>query len=441
MSTVATVYTDLLHHAGPKADHQLTVVDGPDVGRACRIEETIVVGTDRTCDLVLTDDRVSGRHLRVERSAHRFEAIDLESRNGTLYEGSRITAANLPAGAMLKLGRSVLRIEPLVRSLDIAPSSAHRFGDLVGRSLVMREVFAVLELAAASDVTVLLEGETGTGKELAARALHQESERHRGPFVAIDCSALPENLIESELFGHQKGAFTGATSARKGAFQRASRGTLFLDELGSVPLKVQARLLRALEERRVRPVGADRELEVDVRVVAASRDDLDARVADGRFRSDLFYRLAVLRVRLPPLRQRREDIAILVAAILAQRGIEVEELGGPTLDSLVAHDWPGNVRELRNIVERAIALSPGARNRVPLRFLRPDAIASSDELRVHTELPWADAKRAVVEAFERKYLKALLEASKGNLSAASRTSGLDRKQLRTLARKHGLLED
>jgi transcriptional regulator with PAS, ATPase and Fis domain len=223
----------------------------------------------------------------------------------------------------------------------------------------MREVFAVLELAAASDVTVLLEGETGTGKELAARAIHDASQRRRGPFVAVDCGALPANLVESELLGHVRGAFTGALQARRGAFARADTGTLFLDELDALPLDLQPRLLRALETRTVRPVGGDAEQAIDVRVVAAAQRDLAAAVAGGALRPDLYYRLSVVRVTLPPLRARREDIAAIVRTLLQLRGLAVTDIEGPALARLAAQPWPGNVRELRNAVDRAIALSPG----------------------------------------------------------------------------------
>ena len=435
--TVATVYTDTF--GGQAGVAQLVVVDGPDAGRACRLDAPRVVGTDGGADLVLADRRVSHAHLRVSPSEGGFEAEDLKSRNGTFYEGARFERGTLPLGATLKLGHTLVRIAPVARPLDIEPSRARSFEELVGPSLLMREVFAVLELAAQSDATVLLEGETGTGKELAARALHDASARRGGPFVAIDVSALPRELVESELFGHTKGAFTGATSARRGAFVRAHGGTLLLDELGTVSAAVQARLLRVLEERRVRALGADHETPIDVRVIGASRDDLDARVADGRFRSDLFYRLAVLRVRLPPLRERREDVWPIAEAMLRRRGIDPVGLPDDARAALFAHDWPGNVRELRNVIDRALALSPGASSAAELRGLDPGAAPPRDPLIVHPGLPWSEAKQRVIDAFERRYLGALLQECEGNLSEASRRSGLDRKQLRTLAKKHGLL--
>ena len=297
----------------------------------------------------------------------------------------------------------------------------------------------MLELAARSQVTVLLEGETGTGKELAARGVHEASERRGGPFVAIDCGALPESLLESELFGHVRGAFTGATGDHKGAFQRAQGGTIFLDELDSVPLAVQARLLRVVEERRVRPVGGEQERELDVRIIGATRAHLPTRVAEGAFRPDLHYRLSVVRVMLPPLRQRREDIGLILDELLRRRGIDEAAVGGANLDRMLAHDWPGNVRELRNVIDRALALSPGAQSFGELRLGLSAAAAGDDPLAVRTDLTFAEAKQLVLEAFEQRYLRDVLERCGGNISATSRESGIDRKHLKTLLRRHGLV--
>jgi DNA-binding NtrC family response regulator len=244
--------------------------------------------------------------------------------------------------------------------------------------------------------------------------------------------------MESELFGHVRGAFTGASGPRAGAFARANGGTLFLDELGGVPLTVQARLLRAIEERKVRPVGGDEEKALDVRIVAASRDDLSARVADGSFRSDLFYRLSVVRVLLPPLRSRREDIAAIVSELLRRRGIDGGSIAGPGLDALVGHGWPGNVRELRNVIDRAVALTPGARTFGELR-IDVASQPAEDGLSVRSDLPFSDAKQAILEVFEARYLRDLWERCEGNLSAIARESGLDRKHLRSLLRKHGIV--
>ncbi|MCA9705008.1 MAG: sigma 54-dependent Fis family transcriptional regulator [Myxococcales bacterium] len=441
MSTVATVYGEALPGEGRRRV-ELVVVEGNDRGRAIPLREGQEhhVGTSAACDLVLTDERVSSRHLRIRPEGDGFVVVDEGSTNGTHYQGSRIDQARLPAGASLKVGRSVLQVRPQAEALHLPPSRARRFGELVGESLALRQAFAVLELAAGSDVTVLLEGETGTGKELAARALHEASARRKGPFVAVDCGALPESLVESELFGHVRGAFTGATSDRQGAFARARGGTLFLDEIDGVPPAVQARLLRALEDRTIRPVGADRELPLDLRLLVATQAPLPARVAEGSFRADLFYRIAVLHLRLPPLRERREDIAPIVGHMLRRRGLAGGGVEGEGLERLRAHDWPGNVRELRNVIDRAIALCPGATRFSELRLHLHAREHELAPLRVRTDLPYAEAKAAVIEELERRYLGELWAECDGNVSAAARRSGLDRKHLRTLLRRHGLLD-
>ncbi len=439
MERATTIFSEALPDGSePRARCQLVVVEGPDRGRAVRLDARVVVGADDDCDLVLTDERVSGRHVELKPDGVRFEVTDLDSRNGTLFEGSLIVRVVVPVGATLKVGKTFLRVQPVREPVEVEPSQSRRFGDLVGESLAMREVFAVLELAAESDVTVLLEGETGTGKELAARAIHEAGGRRSGPFVAIDCGALPETLLESELFGHVRGAFTGASHARKGAFARADGGTIFLDELGQISPAVQARLLRVLEERAVKPVGSDDVRKVDVRVVGATRHDLDALVATGAFRADLLYRLSVLKLTLPSLRTRREDLPILVDTLMTRSGLSAGDVAGPNLDRLVVHDWPGNVRELRNVIERSIALTPGANGFAELR-LKVASQATGEPLTVRSDQPWADAKQAVLAAFERRYLTDVFARNDGNIAATARDAQMDRKHLRTLLEKHGLL--
>ena len=439
---MATLYGEPLDGDGRRRA-QLVVVEGRDRGRAIVLREghDHHVGTHADCELTLTDERVSGRHVCIRPEGEHYVVTDQGSTNGTHYEGSRIEQARVRAGASVKVGRSVLQVQPQAEALLLPPSRSRRFGELVGESLSLRQAFAVLELAAASDVTVLLEGETGTGKELAARALHDASERRSGPFVAVDCGALPESLVDSELFGHVRGAFTGATADRTGAFARDRGGTLFLDEIDGVPSAVQARLLRALEERSIRPVGADRELPLDLRLVVATQAPLPARVAEGRFRADLFYRIAVLHLRLPPLRERREDIAPIVAELMRRRGMARHAVEGPGLQRLLAHDWPGNVRELRNVVDRAVALSPGAECFADLRVWLHPREHELPPLAVRTDVPFAEAKAELMAQLERRYLGELWADCDGNLSAAARRAGLDRKHLRTLLRRHGLLPE
>ena len=305
----------------------------------------------------------------------------------------------------------------------------------------MRRLFAILEQVSNTDSTLLVEGETGTGKELVALAVHEASPRKDGPFVVLDCAAVPGELVESELFGHVRGAFTGAATNRPGAFVSADNGTLFLDELNSLPITMQPKLLRALESRSVKAVGSDAPRKVNVRVIAACNSDVERDVAEGRFRPDLFYRLSVVHVRIPPLRQRRDDIPVIAARMLEEMGgCEPGEISGPNLDRLAAHAWPGNVRELRNVIERACALSGG----VPRPFrdmtlhLGPSR-EGGERLQVDTEATYSRAKEKVLASFERIYLEALMQRCGGNISLASRVSELDRKQLRKLLRRLGLI--
>ena len=450
VATIASSHPDHPVTQGRSGRTQLVVVEGPDMGRAVALRDApVLVGTDPGCDLVLADPRVSRRHLELRPAEAGFEVRDLGSRNGTIFQGAAITTATVGPGATLRLGNSYLRVQPQPHHLELQPSERRRFGELVGESLAMRELFTILELAADGEVTVLLEGETGTGKELCARAIHEHGVRRRGPLVTLDCGALPEGLVESELFGHVKGAFTGAMQARKGAFVRASGGTLFLDEVDSLPAKLQPRLLRALESRRVRPVGGDDEVEVDVRVIAACQRDLATAVASGEFRPDLYFRLSVLRVVLPPLRARREDLAPTIRELLTRRGFFAADdrspvIGGDNLERLIAYAWPGNVRELRNVLDRALALSPAARSFAQLRLslandVGPGAGAdAAGELAIRTDLPYAEAKQRLLDAFERRYLGELLARNDGNISATAREAGVDRKHLRALLRKHDL---
>ena len=434
-----TRLTTQMEESGAPVRCQLVVVEGPDAGRGVPLDAARVLGTAGGCDLVLTDERVSARHLEVRPREPGFLVIDLDSTNGTWLEGARVNQVEVQAGATLRVGKSFVRVQPAARNIDVGPSSARRFGDLVAESLAMREVFAVLELASRGDVTVLITGETGTGKELAARAVHDSGSRRSKPFVTVDCGALPESLLESELFGHVRGAFTGAVSERRGAFQRADGGTLFLDELGAVSPGVQSRLLRVLETKVVKPVGSDVERRVDVRVIGATAVDLATLVASGQFRADLFYRLSVLSLELPPLRARREDLVVIAREILLRRGFEAGPIRGPNLDALMVHAWPGNVRELRNVLERALALSWGAAGFESLNLGVERIAPGADGLGVRVDLPFKEAKDALVDVFEARYLKDVHHRHDGNVSAGARFAGVDRKHWRALLRKHGLL--
>jgi len=329
------------------------------------------------------------------------------------------------------------RTRYLERQLEIQA----RFENIVGNAPRMLEIFQLVETVAATEATVLLLGESGTGKELVARAVHERSPRSRRPFLAVNCSALTETLLESELFGHAKGAFTGAVASRRGVFEEAHGGTLFLDEIGDVPPTTQVRLLRALQEGEVKPVGANEIRRVDVRVVAATNVDLARAVADGRFREDLFYRLNVVSVELPPLRDRRDDIPLLAMHFLSRlagrRGIQTPSLSPEALERLCEHSWPGNVRELENAVERALVVSRGGP--VGVEHLPPSLSRGSDAgARRSPDLdrPFTDARREVLARFERDYLVDVLRRAKGNVAEAARLAGVDRSNLRRLLVRH-----
>ena len=438
-TTQHTIQTEALSSVGePVVTCDLVVVEGPDEGVAVALEESpTTVGSLESCDLTLSDGRVSRRHLRVESEGDRFTIRDLDSENGVVYRGSLVAEASVQPGATVKIGRSYLRIQPRAEPVEVTPSQRRRFGDMVAESLSMRETFAVMELAADADCNLLITGETGTGKQLAAKAIHGASDRAGKPFVTVDCGALPENLLESELFGHVDGAFTGASGSRRGAFRRADGGTVFLDELDSMPADAQARLLRVCEEQVVRPLGADEETDVDVRIVGAGRE-LKSRVADGAFRSDLYYRLSVIHIEIPPLRERLEDIAPIARELLRNRGFDVEEVGGVNLERLRAHGWPGNVRELRNVLDRAVALSPGAETFEDLA-VRIETERRDSPLSVRADLPFKEAKQKLVDEFEKRYLLDLYERCDGNISETARTADLNRKYLRKLLKRHNII--
>jgi transcriptional regulator with GAF, ATPase, and Fis domain len=305
----------------------------------------------------------------------------------------------------------------------------------------MREIFGLVERIAPTDATVLIEGETGTGKDLIARTLHQLSPRSGAPFIVVDCGAVAGTLIESELFGHEKGAFTGAIAARQGAFELASGGTVFLDELGELSLDLQPKLLRVLEQRELRRVGGTKTVKVDLRVIAATRKDLRSEVEKGKFREDLFFRLNVVPITAPALRERREDIPLLIDAMLAKlapgSGIAISDA---TRMALMAHDWPGNVRELRNVIERALAL--GADPGMLVAPLGNEPTSRGAQLREGIEfdpgVSFRDTKEKWNELFERRYLTWLIKRAEGNISKAARDADMDRKYLHKLLRKYGV---
>lgn len=413
----------------------LEVIEGPDAGRNVEVAgETITVGTGDANHLVLSDPAVSSRHFEIGVTDSGHLLRDLGSTNGTMVDGYRVGAVYLPDDAEVVVGRTRLRYRVLERELEIALTARTNFGQLLGHSVAMRAAFAVLERAARSDATVLILGESGTGKELAARGVHESSPRKDGPFVVFDCGAAAPTLVESQLFGHARGAFTGAHEARAGVFEEANGGTLVLDELGELPLELQPKLLRVLESRTLQRVGEAKPRSVDVRFVACTNRNLEEEVRAGRFRQDLFYRLSVISVRLPPLRERKEEIPRLIRHFASKLRIDDPPDIPPSLAAMLRnHDWPGNVRELRNFVERWVVLGDVDPTALSLPQGTP---TPSEELPI--DLPFHEAKQRWTEQLERAYLTRLLAAHGDNISEAARAAGLSRQSCYRLMEKHGL---
>jgi DNA-binding NtrC family response regulator len=422
----------------PPVRMKLVILSGPDAGRnQSLVPGHYKIGTESSCDIVLKDRTISRHHLTLEVEEHGVLARDMGSRNGSFCEGMRFNELAVRFGAVLKLGTTELKIVPeSSRERVIPPSERTSFGSLVGASRKMREVFTVMERLSAGDSDVLIQGETGTGKEGCAEGIHAASKRNKGPFVIVDLAGIAPSLIESELFGHVKGAFTGAQNDRAGAFERANGGTVFLDEVGELPAEIQPRLLRALERRQVKRVGANDYRTVDVRVVAATHVELEEAVKAGKFREDLFHRLAVLRVTLPPLRERLEDIPLLVDTVLERMKKPPSVLSDQTRALLAQYPWPGNVRELRNVVERVVSLGEEALPDIPTEPGVPGHAGAP--VPPELELPFKEAKERIIEGFERDYLKGLLERCGGNISKAAREAGIARLYVRKLLKKYGL---
>jgi two-component system nitrogen regulation response regulator GlnG len=451
---VSTVHTQLLTDTASgillERSFRLRVVSGPDQGKEHMLDEgTTMVGTHADNDLVLTDATVSRYHLEIRVRRDGIEVRDLETTNGTKHGGARIGSVVLSGAARLRLGKhSELDVEPVDRDVELGEWGGDRFGDVLGTTPPMKRLFALLAKAAPTEATILLQGETGTGKEAISEAVHRHSRRSKGPFVVVDCGSIPHELIASELFGHAKGSFTGAGADKQGLIEAANHGTLFLDEIGELALDLQPQLLRVLDRRQVRRVGETQSVDVDIRVIAATHRDLRAMVKAGQFREDLYYRLAVVATYVPPLRDRKADIPALATWFAEKMGRGSFAQSPALLDQLQRHDWPGNVRELRNVVERALSLgdaaltdlgdggaparpAPEGDEAVQKRQSNPDVL----------ELPFKEAKAQLVEAFERDYLSALLARHHGNISRAAAEAGIDRNYIHRLVKKYGLEVD
>jgi two-component system response regulator GlrR len=420
-----------------RAVHQfrLDVVEGPEQGKHwISTGPRCTVGSHASCDCALDDSTVSRFHGEIAVDDGNVRIRDLGSRNGVYVDGLRVIEAFLREGSSIQIGRSRLRFQRLSQRGRIQASSRSQFGSLVGTSWLMRALFADLEHVAATDAKVLLEGATGTGKSMAARSIHQESARRDGPFVMIDCGAIPGTLLESEFFGHVKGAFTGATSDRAGAFEEASGGTLFLDEIGELPLQLQPKLLSVLETGTVRRVGSNTQHAVDVRVVAATNRDLRVEVNAGRFREDLYYRLAVVRIRMPELCQRPEDLPALVRALLTSLGSSPERIDAFMTNDLMATvrggAWPGNVRQLRNYLEQCLvydAIVPTEGEGSP---------SAGERFQIDATLAWSEVKAQVIVQAARIYFVELLRLHDGNVARAAAVAGINRTYLYRLLDQH-----
>jgi DNA-binding NtrC family response regulator len=422
--------TNKLRTAATTGASTARVLFGPEAGLEIAVPAAgLVIGADTTADVRLTDPAVSRRHASVRPTTLGFEVADLSSKNGTFVDNVSITRATLPLGAVLRVGSTLIQLVPAEETILIPPSQRVEFGQMIGASNAMRQIYALLERASASNAPILLIGESGTGKELAARAVHEHSKRADGPFVTFDCGAASDNLIESDLFGHVRGAYTGAQGDRTGAFEMANGGTLFLDEIGDLPLPLQPKLLRMLETGETTPLGSRKSVKSDVRVVAATHHDLAQAVAKGAFRGDLYYRLAVVEVHLPPLRQRIDDIEDLVQGFLARENKREPSIKGPNLERLMGYSWPGNVRELRNVIARAMALAaPGARF-AEMPILLTGARTPDENAGARADKPYHEAKNDALIRFERDYLKDLLSRAGSNISQAARLAGVGRKHL------------
>jgi transcriptional regulator with GAF, ATPase, and Fis domain len=402
---------------------EVNVVDGLDQGRRVVSQsDELSIGTADGNDLQLTDPAVSRHHCAFYADERGLLLADLGSRNGTFVNDVEVVSAYVRGGTRVRMGHSTVQVEVLDDDLEQPLADSDRFGPLLGASTAMRRLYPLIEQCAANNATVLIVGETGTGKELIAEAIHARSPRRAAPFVVVDCSALSHDLAESELFGHERGAFTGADVERIGAFESATGGTIFLDEIGELPLTLQPLLLRVLEARTIRRVGSNTQRAVDVRVVAASHRDLRALVNDKRFRPDLFYRLNVLRIAVPPLRERGSDIELLAAEFW--RSFRPEAAPPPALLAhLASQSWPGNVRELRNAVERAALIGW----KPELSLVGP----------IET-LTYQQAKERAVWEWEKGWIERLLASHGGNLSRAARATKMGRSHLRELARRYGV---
>jgi transcriptional regulator with PAS, ATPase and Fis domain len=432
--------------APPKVVHyaktRIAVTKGPDQGFSLEAAGVIVrVGSSSDNDLVLNDHTVSRRHCEIDLMNEGIRVRDTQSRNGVFVSRMRIYDAVLTGPVTIEIGDTAITITPLSDTVVRMQALADRFGDILGGSPRMRELFADLERIAPTDLSVLIEGETGTGKDMIAESIHRASKRCDQPFVVFDCGAVAPTLAESELFGHERGAFTGAVSSRAGVFELAHGGTLFIDEFGELGKELQPKLLRALERQEVRRVGGSTTISVDVRIIAATNRNISSEVQRGNFRQDLFFRVATAQLSVPPLRDRKDDLPLLVEHFLSQENPPRPLSVVPPVawEMFASYGWPGNVRELRNAVRRLLVTPERA-----LGLISPDQITpAAPEVRPgvvlgRNLLPMPIARREANDAFERAYIEAALERAQGSVTRAAAAAEVSRQFLTKLIHKHGL---
>ena len=429
----------------------LEVVSGPDQGKRLTVASArMLVGTSPICDLVLTDERVSRRHLALSVEDTTLRVEDLQSTNGTFANEIRIAGAYLHGGEKITIGKTLMVVTLVPAEEGEKLGRAVSFGRVLGTSPKMQRVYAFARKIAASDISCTIEGETGTGKEQLAEAIHDESTRTKGPFIVFDCTALPGTLMESALFGHEKGSFTGASATRRGVFEQANGGTLFIDEIGDLDISLQPKLLRAIQRGETQRVGGTGWLKSNVRILAATRRDLDREVQEGRFRDDLFFRLAVARIELPPLRERGADVEFLARAFWASLGPSAGPFPIEFLARYRGHAWPGNVRELLNTVVRWQALgemglgeriqedAPESLAAPPVASAGVGTSPAADDLvqrLIREAVPFSKARQLAALDFERRYVKSILESFGGNVTKAAQASGIGRRYFHMLLAK------
>jgi transcriptional regulator with GAF, ATPase, and Fis domain len=427
---------------------KLLVLDGNDEGKELVLDKpSMSIGTDQDCDLCLSDETVSRRHAELTKNKDGYLLRDNASTNGTFVDSLRVKEIFVAPGSVMRFGKTRVKFLPQEEKIEIYPSKKEQFDNIVGKSLELRKVYGIIEKVAPTNVSAIIMGETGTGKELVARAIHEHSKRAGKPFVVFDCSSVQENLIESELFGHERGSFTGATTTRQGAFEVANGGTLFLDELGELTLDMQPKLLRALEQGEVKRVGSDHPRKVDVRVIAATNRNLKEEVKKGNFREDLYFRISVVQVHLPALRKRSDDIPMLANHFVElnrkssgnERNKNVRGITPEALQVLKEYHWPGNIRELKNVIDRSASFCE--KELIDIgdlpEYLREKSVVTTSP-RIRGDIPFKDAKEQWLESFEKDYLVDLLKRNNLNISKAAKQAGIDRKSVQRLLKKYNL---